>query len=156
MLHFDHQFDRAMVLLRDESGVFVMLDCQRLIQSMIKVQHWRHRLIEISSSALPCGRGLIDIVWRVMLGCRGLIDIVWRVAPWVRLNVISQVAKKKAIVTIAHALIVIVWHVLATGKPYHELGPDYFTTRQDPATQTQRLAKLQVLGHIVAVEPAAA
>jgi len=41
----------------------------------------------------------------------------------------SATAKKKAIVVVAHAMIVIIWHVLATGKPYHELGTDYFTRR---------------------------
>ena len=67
----------------------------------------------------------------------------------------NPVAKKKAIVTVAHAMIVIVWHVLATGTPYHELGVDYFTTRKDPGKETQRLiAKLQALGHKVTLEPA--
>jgi transposase len=44
----------------------------------------------------------------------------------------SQTAKKKAIIVVAHALLVIIWHVLATGKPYDELGEDYFTNRLDP------------------------
>ena len=68
----------------------------------------------------------------------------------------SQLAKKKAIVVVAHALLVIIWHVLATGKPYDELGEDYFTRRADPERETQRLAaKLQALGHTVTLEPAA-
>jgi transposase len=46
----------------------------------------------------------------------------------------SQAAKKKAIVVVAHALVVIIWHILATGKPYHELGTGYFTRRLDPRT----------------------
>jgi transposase len=32
----------------------------------------------------------------------------------------SQAARNKAIVVVAHALVVIIWHILATGKPYHE------------------------------------
>jgi hypothetical protein len=44
----------------------------------------------------------------------------------------SPAAKKKAIITVAHKLIVIIWHVLATGRPYQDLGADYFTTRTDP------------------------
>ena len=43
-----------------------------------------------------------------------------------------QIAKKKAIIVVAHALLVIIWHVLATGQPYDELGEDYFTTRRTP------------------------
>ena len=33
-----------------------------------------------------------------------------------------QLAKNKAIIVVAHAILVIIWHVLATGKPYDELG----------------------------------
>jgi transposase len=69
----------------------------------------------------------------------------------------SQLAKKKAIVVVAHALLVIIWHVLATGQPYDELGEDYFTRRADPERETRRLiAKLEALGHAVTLEPAAA
>ena len=69
----------------------------------------------------------------------------------------SRTAKKKAIVVVAHALIVIIWHILATGKPYHELGADYFTSRLDPEREARRLlAKLEALGVRVTVEDAAA
>ncbi len=68
----------------------------------------------------------------------------------------SQLAKKKAIIVVAHALLVIIWHVLATGKPYDELGADYFTRRQDPERETRRLiARLEALGHQVTLQPAA-
>ena len=43
----------------------------------------------------------------------------------------ESAAKKKTIIVVAHAMLVIVWHVLATGTPYHDLGADYFTTRLD-------------------------
>jgi transposase len=68
----------------------------------------------------------------------------------------SQLAKKKAIIVVAHALLVIIWHVLATGQPYGELGEEYFTRRADPERETRRLiARLQALGHAVTLEPAA-
>jgi transposase len=68
----------------------------------------------------------------------------------------SQLAKKKAIIVAAHAILVIIWHVLATGQPYDELGEDYFIRRQDPERETRRLiAKLEALGHAVTLEPAA-
>jgi transposase len=68
----------------------------------------------------------------------------------------SPLAKKKAIIVVAHALLVIIWHVLATGQPYDELGADYFTRRQDPARETRRLiARLEALGHQVTLQPAA-
>ena len=69
----------------------------------------------------------------------------------------SRTAKKKAIIVVAHALLVIIWHVLATGQPYDELGENYFTTRLDPERETRRLvAKLEALGHAVTLGSAAA
>ena len=68
----------------------------------------------------------------------------------------SQLAKKKAIIVVAHAILVIIWHVLATGEPYDELGADYFASLQDPERETRRLiARLQALGHQVTLQPAA-
>ena len=68
----------------------------------------------------------------------------------------SPAAKQKAIVAVAHKLIVILWHVLATGRPYQDLGADYFTTRIDPEKERRRLvAKLEAQGFKVTLEPAA-
>jgi transposase len=51
---------------------------------------------------------------------------------------------------------VIIWHVLATGRPYDELGADFFTRRLDPERETRRLiANLEALGHQVSLQPAA-
>ena len=62
-------------------------------------------------------------------------------------------AKNKAIIVVAHAILVIIWHVLATGKPYDDLGADYFTRRLDPDRETRRLiARLEALGHHVTIE----
>jgi hypothetical protein len=38
----------------------------------------------------------------------------------------NATAKNKAIVAIANKLAIIISHVLATGKPYADLGADYF------------------------------
>ena len=68
----------------------------------------------------------------------------------------SRPARNKAIITVAHAILVISWHVLATGKPCHELGEDYFDRRLDPERETRRLlARLEALGHTVTLEAAA-
>jgi transposase len=68
----------------------------------------------------------------------------------------SPAAKKKAIIVVARALTLIIWHVLAGGIPCHELGADYFARRLDPERETRRLiARLQALGHQVTLEPAA-
>ena len=68
----------------------------------------------------------------------------------------SPAAKKKAIIAVAHKLIVIIWHVLATGRPYQDLGADYFTTRTDPEKERRRLiAKIEAQGFKVTLEPVA-
>jgi transposase len=68
----------------------------------------------------------------------------------------SPTAKNKAIIVVAHALLVIIWHVLAGGVSYRDLGAGFFTRRLDPDRETRRLiAKLQALGHTVTLQPAA-
>jgi transposase len=72
----------------------------------------------------------------------------WRIA--------KRRGKERAAVAVAHSILVIVYHVLATGQPYQDLGGDYFTRRQDPQTRTRQLvAQLEKLGHKVTLEPAA-
>jgi len=68
----------------------------------------------------------------------------------------SSAAQNKAIIVVAHAILIIVWHVLATGTPYNELGADSFDRRLDPERETRRLiAKLEALGHQVTLQPTA-
>ena len=65
----------------------------------------------------------------------------------------SATAKKKAIIAVAHKMLIIIWHVMATGRTYHDLGPDYFTNRIDPHVETDRLVKrLQAQGYLVTLE----
>ena len=47
---------------------------------------------------------------------------------------------KKAVVALAHALLVISYHVIARRQPYHELGADYFQ-RLDPVARAKRLVR---------------
>jgi len=68
----------------------------------------------------------------------------------------NKTAKKKAIVAIAHTLLVIIWHVLTEGIPYTELGADFYARRIDPQQETRRLiARLEALGHKITIEQAA-
>jgi transposase len=68
----------------------------------------------------------------------------------------NPAAKKRAILAIDCTLALIIWHLPATGTPYTDLGADFYTHRDDPASQAQRLiAKLEALGHKVTLEPAA-
>jgi transposase len=64
--------------------------------------------------------------------------------------------KDRAVVAVAHSILVIAYHLLASDDDYRELGGDYFTRRDDPAARTRRLVRqLEQLGHKVNLEPAA-
>jgi transposase len=62
----------------------------------------------------------------------------------------------KAIFAVGHTLLVSVWHVLGTDTDYHELGADYFDTRNDNKQRERYLIRqLEALGHKVTLNPAA-
>ena len=59
----------------------------------------------------------------------------------------------KAIVAVAHSILVAVYYMLRDDVPYHDLGGDYFARRSDPEHMTRRLvAQLERLGHNVNLE----
>jgi transposase len=62
---------------------------------------------------------------------------------------------KKAIVAVAHSILVICWHLLTTGQSYSDLGADYFLERQTSEAYKHRLVRqLERMGHKVTLEPA--
>ena len=59
----------------------------------------------------------------------------------------------KAIVAVAHSILVAVFYMLRDDVPYKDLGGDYFARRSDPERMTRRLiAQLERLGHKVTLE----
>jgi hypothetical protein len=50
-------------------------------------------------------------------------------------------AKKKAITAIAHTLLKIAYQVLKTGRPYTDLGADFYTRRDSPDQQQAYLKR---------------
>jgi transposase len=59
----------------------------------------------------------------------------------------------KAIVAVAHSILVAAYHILRDDIGYHELGGDYYARRSDPERMTRRLvAQLERLGHKVTLE----
>jgi transposase len=64
---------------------------------------------------------------------------------------------KKAIVAVAHSILIASYHILKDDVPYHDLGGDYFARRADPARMTKRLvAQLERLGHSVTLQTSTA
>jgi len=79
---------------------------------------------------------------------------VYLAAQYARLK--PRRGHKKALGAVKHSIIVACWHMLTTGELYNDAGGDYFT-RLDPDKQTRRLvAQLERLGHVVALQKAAA
>lgn len=61
---------------------------------------------------------------------------------------------KKAIVALAHRLLVIAVHVLTDGQPYQDLGPTYHEARDRSQMVHRAVHRLEKLGFRVTVEPA--
>lgn len=62
----------------------------------------------------------------------------------------------RAIVAVAHSILVISYYILSRGQPYHDLGPDYFLRRAESEAYQRRLIRqLERMGLTVTVEPAA-
>ena len=64
---------------------------------------------------------------------------------------------KKAIVAVAHSILIAAYHILKDDVPYRDLGGDHFARRADPERITRRLvAQLERLGHAVTLQTATA
>lgn len=61
--------------------------------------------------------------------------------------------KKKAIVALEHKLLVIIYHVLLTKKPYSDLGADYFDQREKTRLERHHIHRLEQLGYTVTLTP---
>ena len=73
-------------------------------------------------------------------------------------RLVKRLGKKKALIAVAHSLLVIIYHVLERDQSYIELGGDYFDRRNTEKQRAYHIRRLQMLGLKVNVEelPAAA
>ncbi len=61
----------------------------------------------------------------------------------------------KAIVAVAHSLLVIIYHVLQRGEAYRELGGDYFAQIDSRRAEGYHVKRLTALGYQVTLTPLA-
>jgi len=61
--------------------------------------------------------------------------------------------KKKAIMAVAHSILVIAYHLIQRKEPYRELGGDYFDKRRPEAAAKQFVKRLEQLGYSVVLQP---
>jgi transposase len=63
-----------------------------------------------------------------------------------------RIGKKKALIAVAHSILVIVYHILKEEKTYHELGSTYFEEREHDAVKRRALRSLERLGYDVSLQ----
>ena len=68
-------------------------------------------------------------------------------------RIAARRGKKRAIVAIAHSMLVSAWHMLAYQQPYQELGDDYFDHRKKETKVSYLVRRLEKLtGGAVSIE----
>jgi transposase len=61
--------------------------------------------------------------------------------------------RNKAAIAVAHCILTAVFHVLSTGKPYTELGVDYFDKLDATRIERTHVRRLEQLGYTVTLTP---
>ncbi len=67
-------------------------------------------------------------------------------------RIASRRGKKRAIVAVAHSILVIIYHMLRDHQPYHDLGGNYFDERHRTQTTHRAVTRLERLGWKVTLE----
>jgi transposase len=73
----------------------------------------------------------------------------WRIA--------KRRGTERAVMAVAHHLLIVIWHLLTNHAEYNEIGSDYYERRDDPARRQRYLIhQLEALGNHVTLTPKAA
>jgi transposase len=81
-------------------------------------------------------------------------DCYLRVRFW---RIAKRRGQQRALIAVAHSLLVIYWWMLHDGLAYRELGPDYLAGKDNPDRRKRQLVdQLERLGYDVALTPIAA
>jgi transposase len=94
----------------------------------------RTALTEAALGAIRHGRGALAARYRRIMRHRG---------------------HKKAVIAVAHAMLVVAYHLLTRGTTYQELGDDYYDRRHAERAKRRALETLQRQGYRVTLESAA-
>jgi len=62
--------------------------------------------------------------------------------------------KRKAIVAVSHTVLVVIYHMLQEGRPYQDLGADYFDRLDTQRLRRHYVRRLEQLGYAVTLAPA--
>lgn len=67
-------------------------------------------------------------------------------------RIAARRGKKKAIMAVAHSILVIAYHLISRKEDYRELGGDYFDKRRPEATAKHLIKRLEALGYTVTAQ----
>ncbi len=70
-------------------------------------------------------------------------------------RIAARRGKKKAVIAVAHAILVIVYCLLSRQEPYRELGANYFDERERQDVERRLVRRRQGLGYDVILQPSA-
>jgi transposase len=69
-------------------------------------------------------------------------------------RIAARRGKKRALVALAHTILVIIYHILTRRQPYHELGGAYFDQLERERVEQRLVRRLERLGYSVSLQPA--
>lgn len=106
---------------------------RRLSGTMRKGSQWlRVGLTQAAQSAARQKNGYLSALYHRLAGRRG---------------------KKRATMAVAHAILVIAYHIIQRREPYQDLGANYFDERQKVSTANRLTRRLEKLGYRVLITP---
>lgn len=106
---------------------------RRLSGTMRKGSQWlRVGLTQAAQSAARQKNGYLSALYHRLAGRRG---------------------KQRATMAVAHAILVIAYHILQRREPYRDFGANYFDERQKVSTANRLTRRLEKLGYRVLITP---
>ncbi|MBA3827024.1 MAG: IS110 family transposase [Ktedonobacterales bacterium] len=98
----------------------------------------------------PWLRGMLgEVVWSISHTSNNYLAEQYR-------RIARRRGKHKAIVAVAHTVLVIIYHLLRDKRPYVDLGADYFDKLDKTRLERQHVRRLEQLGYAVTLTPAQA
>jgi transposase len=85
---------------------------------------------------------LVEAAWAASHRHQGYLPAQYR-------RLAARRGRKRALVAVAHSLSTIIYHLLANGTDYQDLGGQYFTDRDRTRTEQRALTTLHALGYHV-------
>ena len=70
-------------------------------------------------------------------------------------RIAARRGKKRALIAVGHSVLVIAYKILVTGRPYTDLGADYFDKHDQQRVERRLVRRLEGLGYDVTLQPAA-